>query len=110
MDWALGLVGTANMKSSGPIGSFYSTVSTAIQKQIPAIRVFDVAIADTSGAVGNVKLFDNWIVGGGTGTTRVISIDTTQMYLHSGAGYRFPNGCYVTVTGCTASVNFIAEF
>lgn len=97
-----GLIGVATINSAGPVGSS----STA---NVQRVRVFDVAIANTSGAVGTVRLYDNY-ASSSTGVTPIIQIDTTDMFLHSDNGYLFANGCYAIATGCTATVNYIREF
>jgi hypothetical protein len=73
------------------------------------IRMFDVAMVNTSAVVSIISLYN------GTSTADIplvrlfqSAVDSTTVF-NSNAGVRFNKGCFVVATGCTATVNFIKE-
>jgi hypothetical protein len=88
-----GLTGIATIKSAGAVGAGN------------IIRVYDLAIGQTSGAA-NIMLFN----GSDASGDAYMNINTNVMYQHSDAGFRFEKGCFAIPSGCTATVNFIREF
>lgn len=91
----LGLTSIATIKSEGIVDS-------------SCIRVFDIAIGDTSVAAFNVRLFTG--ISSSAINIPYIFLNSSTPYFHSAAGIRFSDGCWCRSTGCTASVLYIREF
>lgn len=89
-----GLVGVASIGSAGVVGGG------------GVIRVYDLAIANTSAATATVNLYNGFDT---TGTPYML-INTSVMYQHTDAGFRFDKGCFAVASGCTATINYIREF
>ena len=100
MAYNYGLVSTASVGSANQIGATTANNLSGINKI--AIRVFDAAVISTS---NTLALYNGTSVSG----TLILYMDKNNTYIHSDAGWLFPNGCFAVATGGTGNLTWIQE-